>query len=136
MRFLSLYEAAVYFYKSNIWPCLKYYCHVWTGAFSCYVEILDKAQKWLCRAVGPYLAASLEPFANRKNVASLSHSVGITLVDAHLNWLNWLHFPNMVVRPLAFQIGCMIFLSPFLNVIRIFIPTTYEQFLSLQNALL
>ena len=100
------------------------------------MEILDKAQKWVCRAVGPYLAASLEPLANCQNVASLSHSVGITLVDAHLNWLNWLHFPTMVVRPLAFQIGCMIFLSPFLNVIRIFIPTTYEQFLSLQNALL
>ena len=65
MRFLSLYEVALYFYKSTIWPCLKYYCHVWAGALSCYVKILDKAQKWICRAVGPYLAASLEPLSSK-----------------------------------------------------------------------
>ena len=34
--------------------------------------MLDKLQKWICRTVGPSLAASLEPLAHRQNVASLS----------------------------------------------------------------
>ena len=47
-------------------------CHVWAGAPSCYLELLDKLQKRICRTVGPSLAASLEPLAHRRNVASLS----------------------------------------------------------------
>ena len=46
--------------------------HVWAGAPSCYLELLDKLQKRICRTVGPSLAASLEPLAHRRNVASLS----------------------------------------------------------------
>ena len=45
---------------------------VWAGAPSCYLELLDKLQKRICRTVGPSLAASLEPLAHRRNVASLS----------------------------------------------------------------
>ena len=51
---------------------MEYYCHVWAGAPSCYLELLDKLHKRICRAVGPSLAASLEPLAHRQNVASLS----------------------------------------------------------------
>ena len=47
-------------------------CHVWVGAPSCYLELLDKLQKQICRAVSPSLAASLEPLAHCQNVASLS----------------------------------------------------------------
>ena len=47
-----------------------YFCHIWAGAPSCYLELLDKLQ--ICRTVGPSLAASLEPLAHRRNVASLS----------------------------------------------------------------
>ena len=65
-------EVALYLYKSTIWPCMEYCCHVWAGAPSCYLELLDKLQKWICRTVGPSLAASLEPLAHRRNVASLS----------------------------------------------------------------
>ena len=39
---------------------------------SCYLELLDKPQKRICRTVGPSLAASLEPLAHPLNVASLS----------------------------------------------------------------
>ena len=39
---------------------------------SCYLELLYKLQKQICRTVGPSLAASLEPLAHRRNVASLS----------------------------------------------------------------
>ena len=44
MKFLSP-EVALYLYKSNIRPCMKYCCHVWAGALSCYLELLDKLQK-------------------------------------------------------------------------------------------
>ena len=71
MKFLSP-EVTLYLYKSTIWPCLEYCCHVWVGAPSCYLELLDKLQKWICRTVGPSLATSLEPLAHRRNVASLS----------------------------------------------------------------
>ena len=39
---------------------------------SCYLELLDKLQKQICRTAGPSLAASLEPLTYCQNVASLS----------------------------------------------------------------
>ena len=65
MKFLSP-EVALYLCKSTIRPCMEY------GATSCYLELLDKLQKRICRTVGPSLNASLEPLAHRRNVASLS----------------------------------------------------------------
>ena len=65
-------EVALYLYKSTIRPCMEYCCHVWAGAPSCYLELLDKLQKQIFRIVGPSLAASLEPLAHRQNVASIS----------------------------------------------------------------
>ena len=49
---------------------MEYCFHVWAGAPSCYMELLDKLQKLIYRTVGPSLAASLEPLAHRRNVAS------------------------------------------------------------------
>ena len=49
---------------------MEYCCHVWIGAPGCYLELLDKPQKLICRTGGPSLAASLGPFA--QTVASLS----------------------------------------------------------------
>ena len=43
MTFLSP-EVALYRYKSTICPCMEYCCHVWVGAPSCYLELLDKLQ--------------------------------------------------------------------------------------------
>ena len=48
------------------------YCHIWTGAPSCFLELLDKLQKQICRTIGASLAVSLEALAHRRNVASLS----------------------------------------------------------------
>ena len=64
MKFLSP-EVALYLYKSTICPCMEYCCHV-------YLDLLEKLQKRICRIVGPSLAASLEPLAHSRNVASLS----------------------------------------------------------------
>ena len=71
MKFLSP-EVVLYLYKSTIRPCMKYCCHVWAGAPSCYLELLDKLQKRICRTIGPSLAASLEPVALPRKIASLS----------------------------------------------------------------
>ena len=85
MKFHSL-EVALYLYKSTIRPCMEYCCHVWAGAPSCYLKLLNKQQKRICKTFGPSLAAFLEPLAHHRNVASFS--IGITLVGVHLNWLN------------------------------------------------
>ena len=71
MKFLCS-EVTLYLYKSTICPCMEYCCHVWAGAPSCYLELLDKLQKQICRTIGPSLVASLEPLAHCQNVASLS----------------------------------------------------------------
>ena len=47
VKFLSP-EVALYLYKSTIRPCMEYCYHVWAGAPSCYLELLDKLP-------GPYL---------------------------------------------------------------------------------
>ena len=44
MKFHS-HEVALYLYKSMIQPCMEYCSHVWAGAPSCYLELLDKLQK-------------------------------------------------------------------------------------------
>ena len=51
---------------------MEYCCHVWAGAPNCYLELLDKLQKQICRTVGPSLAAFLEPLAHHRNLAILS----------------------------------------------------------------
>ena len=71
MKFLFP-KVALYLYKSTICPCMEYCCHVWAGAPSSYLELLDKLLKRICRTVGPSLAASLEPSAHCCNVSSLS----------------------------------------------------------------
>ena len=67
--------------------------HAWNtvvmSASSCYLELLDKLLKSICRTDGPSLSAFLEPLSHHSNAANI---IGITLVDVHLNWLNWFHF--------------------------------------------
>ena len=118
MKFLSP-EVALYFYTSTLQPCMEYCCHVQAGAPSCYLELLDKLQKWICRTVGSYLAVSHEPWVLRRNVVSLSLFYRFTLVDVHLNWLNWFHFLILMGGLLVILIDCMIFLSPFVDVTRV-----------------
>ena len=63
MKFLSP-EVDLYLYKSSISPCIEHCVHVWAGAPSCYLQLLDKLQKRICRTLGPSLASSLEPLAH------------------------------------------------------------------------
>ena len=41
-------------------PCMEYCCHVWAGAASCYLELVDKLQKRICRTAGISLSTPLE----------------------------------------------------------------------------
>ena len=70
MKFLSP-EIVLFLYKSSIQPCIKYYCPVWDFASSCYLELLNKLQKGMCRTLSPSLTACLEPLTHCQNVASL-----------------------------------------------------------------
>ena len=63
-------EVALYPYESTICPYMEY-CSL-TGASSCYLELLDKLQKQICRTFGPSVAAYLEPLARCQNMASLT----------------------------------------------------------------
>ena len=72
-------EIALYLCKSTAHPCMEHCCHVWAGGPSCYLEIWDKLQKWICRNVG-HLLSVLNPWL-------IFFSTGITLVDVHLNCL-------------------------------------------------
>ena len=62
---------ALYLYKSTIWSSMEYCCYFWTGSCSCYLEMLHKLPKLICRTFGPSFVASFEPLAHRQNVASL-----------------------------------------------------------------
>ena len=50
IKFLSP-EAALYLYKFTIRPSMEYCCHIWAGTPSCYLELLDKLQKWINRII-------------------------------------------------------------------------------------
>ena len=50
MKFRSS-EDSLYLYKSTIQPYMEYCCHVYAGMPSCYLEMLDKLQKLICRVL-------------------------------------------------------------------------------------
>ena len=72
---------------------------------------------------GCSIAASLELLAHRQNVTSLGLFYGYYFGRyVHLNCLNCFHFLYVMGVSLIIVIGCMIFLSLFLDVIRISMP--------------
>ena len=122
-------EVALYLHKSTIRPFMKYFCLVWAGCYAgchvvmsgapiSYLKLLDKLQKWICRFVGPSLAASLKPLVHSRNKASLNLSIGITLVHIHWKRLNWFHFLILKKGLLVIVIDCMVFVSFFCTIPR------------------
>ena len=136
MKFLSP-EVALYLYKSTICPCMEYCCHVWAGAPSCYFDLLDKLQKRICRIVGPSLAASLEPLAHLRNVASLSLFYRYYFRRCSSELTQLFPLPYSCGRCLlVILIYWMIFLWPFLDVARISHTTRLWNFLPIECFLL
>ena len=123
-------EVALYLYKSTIRPCMEYCCHVCAGAPSCYLELLGKLQKRICRTVGPSLAGSLEPLAHCRNVASLSlfYRYYFGRCSSELAQLVPLPYSRGSSGLLVILIDCMIFLSPFLDLTRM--PMSAVSFLA------
>ena len=69
MKFLSP-EVGQHLYQPTMQPCIEYCCHVWAGATSCFLELLDQLQKLIWRAVGsslvlpplnPWLIVEMQP---------------------------------------------------------------------------
>ena len=116
-------EVALYLYKSTISPCMEYCCHVWAGAPSCYLDMLDKLQKRICRIVGSSLAASIEPLAHRRNVASLNLFYRYYFGRCSSELAQLVQFIFLEGGLLVILMDCMIFLSPFLDVTRISMST-------------
>lgn len=46
-------ESILNTYKSTILPCIKYWCHICTGAVAIDLDIPDKIQKWICNLFNP-----------------------------------------------------------------------------------
>ena len=113
-------EVGLYLYKSTILPWMKYRSHAWDGAPSCYLEMLGKLQKRIFRTVHPSFAASLEPLGHHRNVASLRLSYRYSFGRCSSEQAQLVPLPYSRERPTR---NCMIFLSPFLDVIRIFMST-------------
>ena len=85
MKILSSEVALYLYFKFTMRPFRA-------GAPSDYLEMFDNLQKWICRTVGPSLAASFNPWLIIKIESPKVFSIHITLVDVHTNWLNWFHF--------------------------------------------
>ena len=89
MKFLSP-EVALYL-------CIC--CHVWDGAPSCYLELLDKPQKQICKTVGPLLATCLcvclHPFTVKASSVWISwtarEQINDVLLIMFLSYSKFLH---------------------------------------------
>ena len=90
------------------------------------------------------LVLHLLPFLNPWLIDKLQpaeiFSISITFVYVLQNWLNWFHFPFFKGGLLITLLDCMIFLSPLLDVTRMFMSTVsflaqlYSGIFCLQNA--
>ena len=98
--------------------CMEYCCHIWAGAPSCYLELLEYAGLLVL-----HLLLLLNPWLIVKMWPAQVFSIGITLVDVLQNWLDWFHFLFLEGGLLVILIECMIFLSPFLYVTRMYMST-------------
>ena len=126
MKFLSI-EVALYLYKSTISMHGILLSDVWAGAPSCYLELLDKLQKWICRTVHPPLAISNEPLAHHRNLASLSLFYRYYLGRCSSELAQLVPFTYTRGRSTCYS-DCMIFQSPFLDVRRMSLCMTTASF--------
>ena len=122
MKFLSP-EVALYLYKVTLRPCIECCCHAWTGALSCYLELLNKLQKQIFRTLGSSLTAFLEPLVHRRNIASWSLFCRYSFGRCSSELTQMAHFPYSRGRSTRYSDTCMIFLSPFLDITRLSMVT-------------
>ena len=118
MKFISS-EVATCLYKSTILLCMEF-CHIQTGAPSCYLDMLDELQN---RYVGQ-LVLHLVPFLSISLFVTIQSAqvfpIGITLVELA-------PLPCSRGRSTRYSISS-IFLSPFLHVIKMSASTSTISF--------
>ena len=107
MKFFSP-EVALYFYKSTARSCMEYCCHIQVGAPSCCLDMLDKLQKRVLVQHSPSVLNS----GSSQKCSQLESFLQLLLAT-------WFHFLILVEGLLVVLIDRIIFLSLFLNVIRI-----------------
>ena len=90
---------------------------------SCYLDLLGKLQKQICRIVGPSLAASLEPLAHRRHVASLSLFYRYYFGRCSSELAQLVPLPFSRETSTRYPVDCMIFLSTFLDLTRMSMST-------------
>ena len=87
--------------------------------WKCYISY----QNWYVGRLVLHLLPLLNPWLIVKMWPVYVFYVGITLVDIHVNWLTWLNFLILNGGLLVILMDCMIFLSPFLDCIKMSIWT-------------
>ena len=126
---------ALYLYKSTIRPCLEYCCHVWTGARSCQLNMLDKLQKRISRTVSPSLV-------HGRNAVSLSLFFRYYFSRCLSEVTELVPLPHSRSRSTRYCNRLHDFLSSFLDVIKMststvsFLAQLDSGILCLQNAFL
>ena len=101
----------------------KFTKHVWNTVSSCFLELLDELQKWVCRSVSPSLAAFLEPLTHRWNVVVLSLLYKYYSGKCSSELAQLLLLPHSWGSSTRYSDNCMIFLLPFLDITRMFRST-------------
>ena len=85
---------------------------------SYYLNVLDTLHKRVCRTVGPTFAASLETLGHRRNVASLSFFCMYYFGGCSFELIELVSLPYSLGRSTCYSDRCMVFVFPFLGVIR------------------
>ena len=116
---------------------MEYCCHVWAGAPSCYLELLDKLKNEYAGLLVLQLLLLLNPWLIVEMWRTKVFSIGITLVDVLQNWLNWSHVLFLEGDLLIIMIDRMIFLSPFLDVttMSVYVKSFFSRTARLCNSL-
>ena len=81
------------------------------------------------------LVVAVQPCMGWIPIKKKVFSIGITLVDVHLNWLNRFYFAVLEGGLLVILINCMIFLSPFLDVTKMPMSSFFPRRARLSNSL-
>ena len=116
MKFLPP-EVAMYLYKCTIRPCME--CFVMSG-----LVLLAASSKCCRNAYEGQLIIHLLSLLNPWLFAtSLNLFWSITFVYLYMNCFRWFHFLTFKGSLLVILIDCMIFLPPFLDVIRMSVST-------------
>ena len=67
MGLIDLVKSSIIFLSQTI-----YSDHVWAGARSCYMDMLDELEKQVYRTLAPSLAVSIKTLTHQRNVSGSS----------------------------------------------------------------